>query len=113
MAEIPPQDIGAAGKDVTYQAAAAADYIVWDPAGVLKVRNGGVGSVNLTATGQKVSNFGGSGDKVWAIPNGAAKEFEIADFDGGRFTDGNGRVQLAYSSVTTVTVAYVRRMGRG
>jgi hypothetical protein len=109
MAEITPNEVSNTGTDIVYRAAAAADYIVWDASGVLKIRNAGGAPITLTATGQRTSNYGGTGDKVWTIPNGAAKEFEIAAFDMSRFADANGRVQLVYSAVTSVTVAYVRR----
>lgn len=73
----------------------------------LKVANGGGGSINVTIAAQRAcADFGVSStahDIVVAVPNGQTRD--IGPIDPKVFNDTNGRAQVTYSGVTSVTVA--------
>lgn len=74
----------------------------------LYVSNGGGGSINVTFAAQNTdasnSNFGEivKGDRIVAVAAGAVSL--IGPFARTAFNDINGRVQVTYSGVTSVTV---------
>jgi hypothetical protein len=69
------------------------------------VKNGGGGSITVTFDAPNPDNFGitdNAHDNAVAVAAGA--ERWIGPFPTNRFNDANGRVQVAYTGVTTVTV---------
>jgi hypothetical protein len=73
---------------------------------MLAITNGGVGSINVTIAAQVAcGDFGvtnAAHDLVVAVGAGVTKL--IGPFPPAQFNDANGRVQLTYSGVTSVTV---------
>jgi hypothetical protein len=73
----------------------------------LKVTNGGGSSINVTIVAQAAcSDYGVSNaahDIVVAVPNGQTRD--IGPINPKVYNDANGRAQITYSGVTTVTVA--------
>lgn len=107
MATLAPQSIVLTGLNPSYAAASAGgDEFVNDGKKFLHVKNGGAGAINVTAVCQTACNYGTGSpthDDVVAVP--AAGERIIGPFPPGRFNDGNGKVQITYSGVTSLTVA--------
>lgn len=72
----------------------------------LDVNNASVGSINVTVAAQKAcADYGVSNaahDIVVAVGAGVRKK--IGPFDPKVYNDANGRVQITYSDVTTLTV---------
>jgi hypothetical protein len=69
------------------------------------VVNGSGGSINVTFDSPNADNFGFTGstnDLVVAVANGARTA--IGPFRTDRFNDANGKVQVSYSGVSSVTV---------
>lgn len=69
------------------------------------VKNGGGAPITVTFDAPNPDNFGitdNSHDAAVSVAAGA--ERWVGPFPPGRFNDANGRVQVAYSGVTTVTV---------
>lgn len=77
---------------------------------VLYVKNGGVGSINVTVDSPGTCSLGvtahANHDAVVAVAAGA--ERVIGPFPTRRFNDSNGNAQITYSGVTSVTVAVLR-----
>lgn len=77
----------------------------------LIVNNGSAGSIDVTAAAQKTSMFQEGygtitlGNNVVAVAAGAEK---LITFPPSIFNDGNGKVQLTYSAVASVTVGVVK-----
>lgn len=75
----------------------------------LRIRNAGGGAITLTvvASGTDPCNYGVAAtpahDLVQSIPNDSAVHV-LGPFPPKKFNDVNGRVQLTYSGVTSVTV---------
>lgn len=71
----------------------------------VEVVNGGGGSINVTIAAQQACNtFGVSNaahDIVVAVGAGVRKKIKVPPYG---YVDANGRVQLTYSGVTSVTV---------
>lgn len=107
MAVLAPQKIVKTGI-VPSLAAAAGGGDSWQNTGreFLEVANGGVGSINVTIAAQvPCGTFGVSNaahDIVVAVANGATKR--IGPVDPAAYNDANGRAQITYSGVTSVTV---------
>lgn len=108
MAAISTQQIGIGGITPTY-AAATAGGDTFSPEGrtFLHVKNGGGASITVTITavgsgpgGNPVSN------RVVSVTN--AQERMIGPFDPAGFADANGNGAIAYSAVTSVTIAALR-----
>ena len=100
-----------AGVEITMAAAApGGDSFPNNGNTTLIVANGGGGSINVTVNCGNACSFGVTNDAhdvVVAIAAGATRH--IGPFTQGRFNDGNGRVNVAYSGTTSVTVAAVSR----
>lgn len=97
---------GATGLVPTFGAAAGGgDSFVNTSGAILKVKNGGGGSINVTITCQAACNLGGTTvhNLVVAVAPSATPT-EIGPF-GFNYNDANGSVQITYSGVTSVTVA--------
>lgn len=104
MATLTVQTPSLTGLDPTLTAASGGgDEFVNDGATVLHVKNGGGGSINVTVDSQTPCSQGFDHDVVVAVPAGA--ERLIGPFPQARFNDANGKAQVAYSGVTSVTVA--------
>jgi len=70
------------------------------------IANGGGGAVTVTFDAPNADNFGvtdNAHDVAVSVGAGATRWF--GPFPTNRFNDANGRVQVAYSGVTSVTVA--------
>ena len=108
MAAISSEQIGVGGIAPTYGAAAAGgDTFNPDGRTFFHVKNGGGSSITVTITaygsgpgGNPVSN------RVVSVPN--AGERMIGPFDPAGFADQNNNAAVAYSAVTSVTVAAFR-----
>ncbi len=107
MAEILVQEVLLTGLEETTQAAAAGgDYFVNDGKTVLHVINGSAGDITVTVDSPKECNQGFTHDAAVVVT--AGEERFIGPFDRKRFNDANGRVQVTYSGVTSLTVAALR-----
>jgi hypothetical protein len=106
MATLAVQKGARTGTAITYVAAAAGgDQFPAAPGRALHVKNDGGSSIDVTINSQKVCDQGVDHDVVVAVAAGAEKV--LSGFTSERFADANGYVQVAYSGVTTVTVAVV------
>lgn len=108
MAALTVQNVARSGLNPTYGAAAGGgDTFVNDGQVVLHVKNGGGSSINVTVDSTAPTGVGlAQADAVVAVPN--AGERMIGPFPPGAFNDANGAVAVAYSAVTSVTVAAIR-----
>lgn len=96
-----------AGIDVAGAAAAGGgDEFVNTGKEVLQVANGGGGSINVTAATAGTIDGLAIADNVVAVGAGVTKM--IGPFDPKLYNDVNGKVQVTYSGVTTVTVKVVK-----
>lgn len=103
MATITPVTVDTTGAAVTYTAASGGGDTIANAAGAtLRVKNGGVGSINVTLTGAKACSQGSTHDKVIAVAAAAEKAIKIPSQC--VHTD-TGACAVTYSGVTTVTVA--------
>lgn len=109
MAVLTPQSPSLTGAALTFAAAAGGgDSFPNQGRSVLIFRNGSGGPLTVTADCPNPDNFGVSGsglDSVVSVPDGATSDFVWGPFNPARFNDSNGRVQLSYSGVTSLTVA--------
>lgn len=104
MAALTVQDVTAAGVTPSYVAASAGgDTFVNNGKTILHIKNGGGSSINVTITRAKTCSFGFSHDVVVAV--GAGSEKMIGPFPAEQFNNDSGLVAVAYSAVTSVTVA--------
>lgn len=105
MAVLPVQkSLADIGVVLTYQAAASGgDTFANSARERLRVHNGGGASITITIAGQKKCNQGFLHDSVTPLAAGA--EILLGPFDSFRFNDPTGKVHVAYSAVTSVTVA--------
>lgn len=108
MAVLNVQQISLTGLNPTYSAAAAGgDKLAPGVHNFLHVKNGGGSSITVTIDSVTQTNFGTDADVVVSVPNGG--ERMIGPFSEGRFASSvDGLVSVAYSGVTTVTVAALR-----
>lgn len=86
-------------------AAGGGDSFANDGATSLYVKNGSGAPITVTIPAQAACNFGVSNaahDIVRAVPAGA--ENRLGPFAPGLYNDANGRVQITYSGVTSLTV---------
>ena len=107
MADLTVQAISLSGLNPTFAAAAAGgDAFLNSGREYLHVKNGGASEVTITVNSQAACNQGYDHNSVVAVP--AAGERLIGPFPKARFNDAAEKVQVAYSDVTSVTVAAVR-----
>lgn len=108
MATIAAQKAVIAGTTITYVAAAGGgDSIAPDETGVFHVRNGGGSPITVTVVDPRVTDLNQANPDL-AITVAAGAEKAIGPFStvlGDTATD--SLVDITYSGVTTVTVAYV------
>jgi len=104
MATLSVQQPALGGAAVTYAAAAGGgDDFPNDGRTVAHVKNGGGGSINVTIARARTCDMGQTHSVVVAVPAGA--ERFIGPFSRDEFGPSIG---LAYSGVTSVTVAAIR-----
>jgi hypothetical protein len=110
MAVLTPQAISLPALAPNYVAAAVGGDKVQINNGdrtFLHVKNGGGSSINVTLTTQSNQYRGDTiADRVVAVP---ATSDKMIPLDPAVQADLNGQVSVAYSGVTTVTVAALRR----
>jgi len=104
MALLAAQKVSLAGLDPVFVAASpTGDEFPNSGRAVLYVRNDGTSEITVTVNSQTPCNYGYDHDAVITVPPGG--ERVIGPFAPARFNDPNGRVQVSYSAVTSVTVA--------
>jgi len=106
MATLDVQRVILAGLTPSYDnAAVGGDEFVNSGRAFIHVKNGGGTSIDVTVDSQTSCNQGVDHDAVVPIP--ASEERMIGPFRQDRFNDTAGKVQIAYSGVTTVTIAVI------
>lgn len=98
------QNIVLTGLTPSYVAADATGNYFANQTGrvFLHVKNGGGASINVTVDSQELCSFGFDHNVVVSVPDAA--ERMIGPFTTARWNDANGRVNISYSAVTSVTV---------
>lgn len=114
MADLTVQTVVEAGIIPTYAAAAGGGDAIPGNDGqiMLHVKNGGGGSITVTIAAQTTAGVTpGLGPVSKANAGGSvanASEKMFGPFPVVAFNDGNGKVQVTYSGVTSVTVAAIK-----
>jgi hypothetical protein len=104
MATLTTQQVLQAGAAPTTQAAAGGgDKITPGDNVWLEVTNGGGSPITVTVNCVTPSNYGTDEDLVVSVTNGTTRR--IGPIDARRFAAADGLAAIAYSGVTTVTVA--------
>ena len=104
MAALAIQNLSIAGLAPTFAAASAGgDTFVNNPPTILRVKNGGAAAITVTVDSVRLCNHGFDHDASVSIPAGA--ERDLGPFDQERF---GGTASVAYSAVTSVTVAVIK-----
>lgn len=107
MSTLSVQIVVLGGLTPSYGAAAAGgDEFVNSGREFFHAKNGAGVSQTVTVNSQAVCNQGFDHDAAVAIP--AGQERMIGPFPKGRFDDANGKVQVTYSAVASLTVAAIR-----
>lgn len=111
MAILTVQRPTTAGLAVALTAAAGGgDSFANDGQTYFRIKNAGAGAVTVTFDSPTTCSFGvaanAAHDLAVVVTNDSAV-YEIGPFTQGRYNDTNGRVQVTYSGVVTVTVAAV------
>lgn len=107
MAVLTVQTIAIAGLEPTYAAAAGGgDSFPNTGDQFLHVKNGGVGDVTVTLTTPATVEGVAIADPTVVVT--AGEDRMIGPFPPSIFNDGNGRVAVGYSGVTSVTVAAIK-----
>lgn len=115
MADITPVSANLAGIAPGSVSASSGGDAVLNPRGnaIVRVTNGGGSSINVTlAPGANAVRSGDGvfpamtlGNQVVAVPAGASRLIGPIP---PAFNDGNGKVQMSYSAVTSVTVEAIQ-----
>lgn len=107
MANLTVQSISQTGITPTFAAAnALGDNIRNDGKSFLHIKNGGAASITVTFDSIGKCNQGFDHDVIITVT--AAGERIVGPFGVSRFNDELGKLNIAYSAVTTVTVASFR-----
>jgi len=111
MATLTVQETGLSGlKPVFVAATSGGDDFVNDGSVVLHVKNGGGGSITVTANSQRNCDQGFDHDLAVSVP--AGEERMIGPFSTRRFNVETGadkdKVKITYSGITSVTVAAIK-----
>lgn len=102
MATLTVQDVTTAGVAPTYAAATSGgDQFANDGATMLHVK-AAAATVTVTIASQVACSQGSTHNKTVVVSS--TGEQMIGPFDVARYSDANGRVQVTYSQVTSVTV---------
>ena len=103
MATLAVSTVSRTGVDIAGVAAGAGgDEFANDGYTFFKVTNGSGGSINVTVDCVATVDGLAVTDRVVAVAAGASKM--IGPFSPSQYNNGNGRVAVTYSAVTTVTV---------
>ncbi|NVM56425.1 MAG: hypothetical protein HWN66_22195 [Candidatus Helarchaeota archaeon] len=106
MADLTPQVIVLTGLEPSYQACAAGgDAVVNDGRIFLHFVNGATES-EVTVDSVRACDQGVDHNVVVTVP--ASEDKMIGPFNKDRFNDANGKIQITYTNVTTITVAAIR-----
>lgn len=102
------QDITLSGLAPSYVAADATGNYFTNQTGrtFLHVKNGGTAAIDVTVDSQQLCSFGFDHNNVVSVPAGG--ERMIGPFTTTRWNDANGRVNVSYSGVTSVTIAVLQ-----
>lgn len=104
MADLTVQEVDRDGLNPTYASAAGGgDAFVNDGKTWLHIKNGDVSSKTVTIATAKTVDGLAVADRDVTIP--ASEERLIGPFPPTTYNDGDGKVQLTYDAVTSVTVA--------
>lgn len=107
MATLTVQDIVQTGLEASYAAAAGGgDEIPNTGQQFLHVKNGGGSDIVVTIT--STATYGGLAVADPTVTVTAGEDRFIGPFPPGVYNNSNGRVAVAYDSVTSVTVAALR-----
>ncbi|RJQ25446.1 MAG: hypothetical protein C4589_11285 [Peptococcaceae bacterium] len=93
------------GKPTFVAATAGGDDFINSGKDFLVVKNGGAGNINVTIDSVALCSYGFDHNLTVAVA--ASGEEWIGPFPKARFNDENGKVNVTYSGVTSVTVAVV------
>lgn len=110
MADLNPVTLSRAGAvDALSAASAGGDAIVGNTGKEwLEVNNGGGSPITVTLTYPATTLVDGQAPAAKTVVVAAANRRKIGPFPPGLWNDVNGKVQIAYSGVTTVTVGAFR-----
>lgn len=111
MAQLTPKRPSAAGTTTTLAAASVGgDSFANTGTEAFRIKNASGGPVTVTFNSPNACNFGVvSDDHDLEVVVADATEVEFGPFSQARFNDGTGKVQVAYSGVTGVTVGVFGR----
>lgn len=73
----------------------------------IHIKNGDASPITVTVNSQALCNQGVDHDVEVVIPASTGEKF-IGPFPKDRFNDADGKVQITYSAVTSVTIGIVR-----
>lgn len=112
MATLVAQSIVEAGLEASYSAAAGAgDDFINTGREMIHIKNADASDTTITVTAQKSSTtkkgFGAVAKSDSVVVVTAGEERFIGPFPTTAFNDGNGKAQVTYSSVTSLTLAIV------
>ncbi len=109
MAAITKSTAVLTGAALAYQAAqAGGDYIQNDTGRVvLHAKNGSGSAITVTVASQRPCDQGSTHNLVVSVPAGGDRM--IGPLPTARFNDEDGRVQITYSGVTSLTVAAINQ----
>ena len=95
------------GVALAYQAANVDGNYIVNTTGrvILHAKNGSGGAITVTVNSQQQCDQGGDHDLVVSVGAGADKM--IGPLTTARYNDTDGRVQITYSGVTSLTVAAI------
>jgi hypothetical protein len=106
MADLTIQRLGQAGITPSFATASVGgDAFVNDGNTWLQIKNGGASSITVTIDSKTPCNQGFDHDLTVTIVAGGEKV--IGRFEQSRFNDPTGKVSVAYSAITSVTVAAI------
>ncbi|HHY47100.1 MAG TPA: hypothetical protein GX506_07370 [Firmicutes bacterium] len=107
MAVLTVQKLANSGITPTYSAAdVAGDKFANNGRTFLVVKNGSASAITVTVNSQKQCDQGFDHDITVNVP--ASGEKWIGPLDPNRFNNAQGQVEVAYSAVTSVTVAAIQ-----
>ena len=105
--ELTVQSMTSAGVEVTFTAANAdGNYFTNDGRTFIWIKNGDESDHNIIIDSPTSCNYGFTHDVTVEVTTG--EDRLIGVFDTARFNDSNGRVNVTYSAVTSVTIAVVK-----
>lgn len=106
MANLALQKVTPTGVAVVLQAAAAGgDTFPWTRGAYLEVNNASGAAITVTIDSRKLCDQGFDHNFAISVPAGQSRR--IGPFDGDRFADSQGLVNVSYSAVTSLTVGAV------